>query len=1187
MAKKFTDKEAIEDFQERVRNSPLLNFAFSSSENLEVIPSDLDSFFETFLLGRPFTFQTFFEDDLISPDGTVGIKDQRIIRKDRYSKNELQAFIDKNDFQSASVISSSLPFIQNQTLRDFTGKDDIYLAFGNLYYQEKEKKSISVAPLVFFKVAVKENDGVFSFRLSYDSPLFNIPLFLLLNRDYRTEINIEKGGFDYKDLLRTVQEKLTSYSFAPDDSLTLLEADVMREISQGRVVSRLPRMSSDPTFRCLEEDLTNAPDASFGLRKDLPSYIADGLSSLASHPVIKIEQLDSMNRAFLHSVLDEYILHKKTILLLAPTKDKEAIWKKDLTEDYYDAFMPYESITEPGTALFTLIEAVGKKPYYLLDSSLMMAEEGLKEAKEKVQADDSQMKAISLPTEENWIEIYHHLSEADSRAEYLFSFTDQADYIFADYLADSDFLSYLDLHSELLSSNIGDNPFYGLDYHLQESQYVTVLDFLRQMQNEIKDFKEGIAQADLISSGWSDLKSLSAFDKTVPLFSIYSEYEGFPLDYFRIDFSSELRQQIKDLESCYRTEASISLSLDVLCRPTIWQQDFSEILDEVKDRRKEKELKKTLKDIVKITPFRRSFKTLIIFIDKYQSNHASVMSLKPKLETVFGPQADSLDGLLSIDKAADFISDYRRHQKEQPDVDFKNPFTERIFHDPLFSEAFRSKYLPSLIEKRKELKESQRKYRSYFPADDFSFDSSSLDEGEAKLGGMIASPESTFGSYLAFIQKEEEASPLLKEAMKQLKEKKRNLTGFKDAYLASLYRCLLLNEMKKENMMDLLEDESGDVFDLYARLKESGDILRLDTIKVFDTARAALLERPSYPQTVSLLKQRYHSQRMLSAKEALSTGGDTFFHFYPLQTASFNECDYLSDTKFDLAILDLRDDDSPLDLYLGLMMAQKVIIIGEDLPEGNKIPTLDLSLDKDLEKYKGFSSLPSALKLNIKEAFQRQGISLEENKDIAPGILIPYYFEKGGSKFALRVFYKPETLSYPEVYSVPAFLFLNYGIKTVNLYPLPYLVYSDLSIVSLYQDVKSLVKEMGSGSVAYESLSYDQRKKADYFKTLKEVSSSFPAYEQDEGEKDTGMKSSKKDQRPIRNIRPAEIADGIVRYLSRFTYLTRDTLIRELSAVCGTDERDVDFRLLFLRAENLLLEQKRIRKDAERVALVR
>lgn len=1187
MEKKVGNKEAIEEFRKELSSSPLLNTALSNFASLELISADLNGFFENFSFGRPFSFTSFFDKSIsLTADKTI-LSGKEIIKKDTYSKDEIEPLINKSLLGLNRLISCSLPLIQDQTLESFKGKDDIYLSFGNLFYAERGKKSVLISPLVFFKVEIGESDGEYTMKLNYNSPLFNTPLIWKLKQEYNLDISYQGQGFDPQELAKQIAAKVTPYSFAADDSLHLMELDVMKEIRLEALVSYFPSMASDPLFRCFEERLPNEKTTSYASKKEHPAYIVDGLNTLASYPVMKIDQLDPMNSSFLKSAIDEYILHKNSILIVCPDKKSENEWNSKLMEDYYDAFMPYQDITEPGVALFTLLETAKNHPQYLLDASLIIAKENLREAEEKQRNDDLRLKTITIQTGENDFDIYNNLHLAASLSRKTYDFSAFSDYDFDNWLDDGEFLSFLKINPWYKEHPFTEHPFYGLNSAVQKGQYEEIVSFLKNMIADIAKFEKAIEDSRVRTSHWSDFNSLRDYDEAVKIFSIYSKYDGFPISYFKVDFSQDIMDSIIQAEGYYRTEASLTLSLDVLCRPLIWNMDFDQIIEDFKDHKKERQLKKELKDVIKITPFRRAYKTLIVFVDKYQDNHKKILAIRPKLEKVFGKAADTLDGLLNVNKACDFIQMYNRHKKLYDHLDFSNPFTEEIFKDQAFSDKYKSTFYPSLMEGRTLLEHDLDKYREYFNEDKFDFFQSSFIDIRKRLAEKMTGSEEMFDSYLEFSQKADASSKELRSALDEVEKANDNLKSFNEDYLSSVYKHMLLQVFAEEKGDEAIQAESADLFDMYRLLQSDGELLSKDIIKSFDSIKSVLFGRPSFRQAVSALKERYHSQRMLSAKEALTTAGDVFFHIYPLHVASLKQCEYLQPYKFDLAIVDLREDNSLLDLYSSLMLARRVIILGDAFPLAKQVPSLDLSLDDDMKSYAYLSHFPPAFQKSVNAALIKQGITLEKFKDVAPGILIPYYFEKGEERFALRFFDQDDPLSYAQSYALPTFLFLNYGIKTVNLYALPFLVYPDLSVMSCWRDVKTVVEGIKKIGDSTEKLSYEEKKKAEYFKTLKDISYSFPPYHPEEKASYPKMMRSKKETRPIRNIAPEEIALGILAFLSRFTYLNREVLVGQLAEVVGTNEKDVDFRLLFQKAENLLLGSDQIKTDGARLALKR
>jgi hypothetical protein len=1184
-----SNKEIIEDFEKKLSNCPLLNIDYKLG-TLELLTPEIHTFFDELVTGSDFSFTTMFDSTFSSEDGKIDFNGKRILRKTIYTKGELNGFYNQSVLNPDKLSTCELPLQQDLALSALADTNYVFLSFGNLYYQEKGKKSVSISPLVFFRVKIWKDRDTYKLALTDNSPIFNKVLTHIIERDYQVGMNFDTSGFDFKSILDEAKSKTEKLSFGVDDSINLLSCDVFYWMRMADVVNYYPHMSSDLIFRSINEEMNNLKKVAYASKNDHPSFVSDGLNALATYSLVSVDNMDPLSINFIKETIDEYILHKNTILLLSSTKEKTNQLRKTLNEDYYDAFLPYRSLTQPGTAIFTMMESLEKNPKYVFDDAIEVNKEKLFQLDEKHRELDRKIKSINLPTDETAKEVFLNYSKAINQAKEIYDFSSFDSYEYTDFLADNDFLSFVDSFNDFKSSPFTQHPFYGLNSTVKEDQYKNIKELLQTLVLDINEFEKAINLAEVKSSGWSDFNSLRDFDESVKMFSIYSKYEGFPTNWFNIDFNSELKEQINDLEEAYRLEASIKLSIDVLCQPEIWGFDFKETLKDTEDRHKEKELRKKLKGIIKITPFKKSYKTLIVFIDKLNENSEKIATLRPLVENVFNEYADNLDGLLAIDKAYEFIKSYERHKKLYDHLNFDNPFTNKIFSDSSFSEKYKSEYYPALMEKRVILEHDFDRFRTPFDEDKYDYFKSSFQEIKERLMRRMNASEESFLTYLTFSIKADASSKQMQHALDLVEDKNENLMTFRFDFMASLYQYLMLKAMNEREGTNLLEDNSANVFDFYRLGKDSGNLLRIDTIKAFSSLRLLLLTRPSYGQALTLLKHKYHTSRLFAADAAIKMAGDVFFHLYPIVNEYINEATYLNDYKFDLVIVDLRDDSSLLDLYSALMMGKKVIVIGSQYLRSSKAHNLSLSLDNDLKRYTHLNKYPASFYDKVKRAFSRQDIEIIENKKVG-NITVPFYFEKDGEQFALRLEDGEDELRFGDSYVLPLLLLSLYGIKTVYLYPLPFIVYPDLEVMCCYKDVKQLISQMNKTHVDLNKMTYEQRKKAEYFIVLDEVASGFPKYQKASEEipslETCPMQSSSKEERPITNISYFEIANGILAFLSRFTFLSRDTLIKRLAAVVGTDEKDVDFRLLFQKAENYLLSEKLIQSEKGRLALVR
>lgn len=1188
MDKDLTSSGVIAEFTQKLDCSPLLDVRESEKAGLELICSSPLAFFNEFVKGRSFTFSSFFSDELISEDDLVLLNGKKIKRKDRYAYSEIDSYIPHIALASNRLTSTCLPYFQQKALLNLIDKDDAFLSYGNVYYQKEGNPEVLKAPLVFFKVRISQFEGEYSLALSYNAPIYNLPLLWRLKKEHNIVFPIKNGGFDVNKLVITANEKLAPLSFSCDEGLLLIQTPVMDEVRLAKLVNYQSEMDADPVFNSFFNPHENRSMTTYASRKEHMSFIQDGLNQLAKNSLVKIDKTTPLSEEFLKAAMDETILHNGSVLALYENEEEEKAGKRKLIKRYYDLFMPYKNLSEPGTYLSDIFEVCKKRPYYAISQKLLQNQKEILGNVNEIIETDASLKAISLPTNESNEEIYSRFTKVLAEAKRTYDFSKFNSYDFSDAENDKDFLSFLSSSYFFRSYPFTRHPFYGLNSEIDKKQYAEIRDFLKAFKKDIVDFMEIIDESQVKSSKWSDFNSIRDFDEAVKMFQIYSRYDGFNLDYFKIDFTQELLEDIHALEECYRNEASIRLSLDVLCQPDIWSKDFARIVEDVKDHDKEKALKKEMKTIIKLTPYRSSFKTLIVFLDKFQDNHKKLADLRLKLEATFGKTADSLDGLLNVDSSYEFIVSYNRHKKLFEKLDFNNPFTENVFKNPDFSEKYRTVYYPSLMQQRSVIEADLDKFRSYFNEDKFDYVQNSFGKIIERLDLRILTSEDKFDEYLDFSKKADKASMQLRSALSINEKEETPLFSFQTDYKASLYRYLLFTTIHQKNGLQLMEKISKDEFLLYDQISRNGNILgELDIVKTFESMRSDVVSRPSFEDALGELKKIYHEQTMVSPSYIMDKFGDVFYSLFPLLTSSMGEGAYLLNQKFDLVVLDLRKSNSFFDLMSAFMMGRKVIVIGDGFQGSENIIPISLSIEKDLNDYSRLSSFSLSFKHNLKRAMKKYDVELLENKELDDGTVIPYYFEKNAKCYALRFFYGEEEMNSVSAYQLPCYIYQVYKIKTVNLYFLPYLVYQDLTVLSLFGNISQVLARLKEKENDLSSLPEEQRRMRKYFKMLEDITLSFPPFASAEDqEKRKTLCSSSLDNRPLINITPKEVSYGILSYLSHFTYLSRTALLREISQVIGTKPEDVDFRLLFTKAEDLLLEEKKIKKDQGKLSLV-
>jgi len=1192
MGENVTNKVVINKFREEFQNSEIINFGLENRENLELITPNYNTFFDMLFSGKKFEVVTFFDHSLFSEDNNIAFNSVKILRKNKYSRETLLKYFSIEQLGSDKVTSTTLPLLQSKILSKYLNRDDIYLSYGNLYYQLKGKKTISVAPLVFFKLSVTRISDKYYIRMDYNCPLFNYPVIDLIKRFYNVDISYNEEGFDYAEYIKLVRQKTKKLLFAVDDAIYINQVDILNSVRLQHILEIWPKNSSNPVYRSLEETIEPKKNTTVVNHSKHPEYINEGLQKLEDYPIVKIRGNNPLAEKYIEAAIEEYILRKKNVVVVTPNKNLEAEINQKINANYYDIFTPYKDFTKPNIALFTYFEAVKNHPDVIIDSAALVTREEIRQNILEHKALDSSLKNISISTGETSLEVFDSYYNHYKKSTKLFEFDADSEYEYEDYLADNDFLNSLEDFGSIATEPFTKHPFYGLNSAIKKEEFDKIIGFLKVFVKDIEEFRKTIKESDIVESNWSDFNSIRDYDDAEKIFDIFSEYESFPLEYFNIDFSDDLLDNLELLKEYYRLEASMKLSIEMVCKPIVWQKDFNEVLQAVSTSRGELEVRREFKSIMKINANRHNFRALMVLFNKYEVNKVNEAKILPELQNIFHDKVDNIDGLVSIEKAYEFIQSYERHKKVYSKYEFENEFTKKIFHDKEFLEKYKKNYFPSLNLSRSVFGHDLDQYHTYFNEDKFDYIQVSFADTIERLNIKISSSEKQFEEYLNFSIKADDSSMQLRSVLDEIEEQNGNLVNFDNNYLTSLYKFLLTKEFDEKKGLKLSEDNSSNIFDLYRLIEKNPHAIKLDVVNVFSSVRKNLLERPSYVQTNRTLKEKYHYRKLFSAKDAIKVSGNELFHLYPLYSTRIDNADCLGDYQFDLAIIYLDDKVSLLDIYTALSLGKKCLVINPESARFDLITEIKLNLRKDLESYSYLDDAKQVFKDRLNRALDKQGIKLIKNKVINENVIIPYYYEKYDEKFALRFEPSYKELSSVDLQDIPSLLYLSYGVKTTYLYPLNFMLYEDLCVMSLYKDIKKYISSDDHlTEKRIKNLSYDQKKKYMYFEMLKRIDSSFAEYSEaqeiasDISEAKLTRSSIK--ERPIVNISYLEIANGILTYLEKFTYLNRDILISHIATVVGTVSQDVDFRLLFAKAENYLLSEHLITFEKNRLGLVR
>ncbi|MDY4155476.1 MAG: hypothetical protein SOY31_00565 [Bacilli bacterium] len=1177
-------KEAFERFNKEISSSSVLNVNLEDERRLELVSPSLDTFFTLLFRGKRIKFETVFEKDYVSSvdDSYIKVKDERILRKNKYTKSEIEKYI--YDFKENEVTSTSLPIYQDVILEKLSKKDYIFLAYGNVYYKRVKENTISISPSIFFKCHLVKVNNEFYLELIDSTPYFNKSLNKILKDEYGLDMSFNEESFDIREFSFFVEKNIRHLYFAIDESMYLGDYNIIEENRRAYLAVNERELEFKNNYRSIDETIVDDKILPIYIG-NYPQYVIDAFNEINKNPVSKIAFDSKLSGSFIEHLIDEYILSGKNILFVTKDKKRTEEIKKSLFQKFYDMFIPYRDIAKPNVALFTLLEALDRKNGYQLDSERTLKSMELKELINEKNSLDVSLKSISTLIKETKEETFENYYSNYQKSNKIYNFETFTSYKEDMYEDDEKFLSFLRSNEFFLNNSFVNHPFYGLNSEVEYDDYESIHKFLISFIEDIERFEKAIEDSRIKISNWSDFNSIRDFDEANTHFEIFEDYNGFDTKLFDVDFSQAIRDSLTKLKECYRKEASIKLAINVSTDEAIWNYNFRELLESLKGK-SEKKIKKDIRKLLKLNT-KTNYESLIILLDKFEENKDEINALVPMLETYFGSLSYSLDGISFVEDAIAFIDSYSRHRILYSKLNFDNDFTKLIFSDKKYLEEYKSIYYPELTRLRDVFEKNLDTYRTYFNEDKFDYTQASFKDIKERLQARIDASKDKYDEYLNFSKLSDNASPLLRSALIEEEENEASLKLFEANFRTSLYQFLLKNAMDVSSGVNLVEEQNEVTFKLYNFLKKEGDLYRVNVNDEFDAIRKKLIINDSFNRSIKELKCRYHVTKLLSTKKALVNSSSLFYHLYPLEIKDINSIDFLEDTVFDLVIIDI-DEISEIDLFYLLNRGKRILFINSKKYDSylSNVKEIKFDLSKDLY-VNSVSSLITSVKKNLK----KNGIELEFDKVIDEGVTIPFYFEYQNEKFALR--FEEEGYSSSEVsnYYFPKDLFLTYGIKIVTLYLIPYIVYDELSIMSLYNDVRKKMKEEAEQSNPLNLLGYEEQRKIKYFQMLDSIDNSFKRYEviddQPSSLEEGMFKSSSLEERPVSNISVFDVANGIITYLTNFTFLSKDTLIEHMSKVIGTTPLDIDFRLLFARATNLLVEKNIIKVNGSRYFLVR
>lgn len=1177
--------EIVSSLKSECESCPFLKMNFSNINQIDIITNSQGLFLENLFKNTSFSFVNFFDTNTSLNDGVIKFNQIEIQKKAKYNINEIEELLKTQPLKYNELTTTLLSNQQSLQLTSLLNQDDVFLTFLNLYYQKKDSKTIYSTPLLFFKVKLFFKDNSINLSLDYNTYLFNSLIINQLKRDYNIDLTYSKYTFNLEEYILETQKKISNFHFGIDCVFSLIKFDVFKYLKLDTVLEYFDSNyhTSNDVFLHLNNEFTPT-NLTYNSKSTQLDFVQQAINQLQNHSIIQVDKLDKFSTRFIKETINEHIFKKQNVLFITPSKNKEDELRKMLIQNYYDGFFLPVHVYDPNFSIFSLIKNSKNKTNYILDSNLIYQKQEVSELNDEFQHLSSELCQIGTSLQEDDFEIFTHYYSNACLANQIFEFRTDQEYSFNNYLTDLDFLKFLSENKYYDTHGILNNKYHLISNLLNDYEYDDFIKFIKQTLQEFNIFYQLLDQSHIKESNFSNFTSINQVLKIIKEINIFTDFNFFNLDYFNFDFSKQNLDYSNQLKDCYRTHASIHLTLDMVCNQDVWKLNFQDVLNSLKDKKAEKETRKMFRNIIKISPFNKTYKSVLILLDKYIKNEELTNQLKEKLYPYFKDECLSLDGLLNLDKIAKYIDSYKQFQANHPDYDFHSDFTKQVFTNKSYFEEIKLG-IENLQKQFQKIQENLNKLLIILPNDSFNYLNSSFEEINKHLNNYLTGTKEEFITALTFNKLYNKTSYFIKQAIQQSPAE--NLNNFSINFQTSINQYVLLDNFNRIGGIKTLETANSILNEFYTKNNSVIENLDLDLINFFNKAKDQLINLPSFNQTLSQLKREYQNGQIYSLFRSIDVSGHLLYHLNPIEIINIYSAIYLKNYKFNLAIVDLEQI-SLEDLLFSFLLADKVILIGNLTHQiENCIPHFQASLSTDLSIYT--YSLPKEVLNRIINCFNRHNIKLELNKKI-DDFTIGYYFEVNNNKFALKVETSKDILTFKNCNLIPSFLYNNYQIKTKYLYLIPFIIYEDLSVLLLYNEIDFNKNQELVEKKKYDSLTYEQKRRVDYFSMLDKISQSFKEYSPNQEEKITKiipLRRSNLKLRAVETIPYLEIAGGILTFLSKFSYLNKQTLLKRIALVIGTTEKDINYNILFNKACSFLEEENLIEAKENRLYLKR
>lgn len=364
---------------------------------------------------------------------------------------------------------------------------------------------------------------------------------------------------------------------------------------------------------------------------------------------------------------------------------------------------------------------------------------------------------------------------------------DTRDYHEEDYLRDEGFLKLLPKKKTIAQSYIRNHLFYGLSCSSKRENYDAIELLIITLSGEIRNFANGVRENPILKDAKWEVSTLKEFRELEQNIRILRGYNGFPIKYFRFDFTEESLAKLNNLKSLYQAVSSSRLMVSNLCHENVYVSDLSKMVKLYQGNMFTRQKAKRMIGSYLRTKKNVDYRTLFRILDAYLKAQQSLKEALPECVDQFGSIVMTMNGVAEIESNIRYIHSFRQRTKEMPGFGVENPFVRRWMNDSRFRLEM-DDFFQTREKEAKEFENHLKEFISYFSEGTRSYDDVCFVEMLRYFGRINLATYDEFEEYTSMREAFSASSLVLQLAVRKYENMERSLSDFPQVFRMSLMR---------------------------------------------------------------------------------------------------------------------------------------------------------------------------------------------------------------------------------------------------------------------------------------------------------------------------------------------------------------------------------------------------------------